>query len=110
MTRLSFHEVWDRVEAISGVITTASGKGNEILVVDRAAVVRVASTGRRSSIPISAFRFALERLETVGHVAREEILAVTTPLRVSSGLVAVLGSIGRYDLVNGPAGLRLSGR
>jgi len=110
VTRLSFDEVWALVEALSGVIATGTGKTNTIVSVDHAGVVRVSSTGLRSRIPISAFRFAVERLETVGHVTGQEILAATTPLRVSSGVVAVLGSIDRYHLVSSPVGLRLRGR
>jgi hypothetical protein len=107
MTQLTFEEVWTMVESLSGAVETGTGRPNQILKVDGRDVVRRSSTGRRGRIPIHAFRVAVELLEADGHVDRDEIYEATRPLRVSSGVVAVLGALHRYERVRKPVGLRL---
>lgn len=108
---MTFDDVWNtEVQRVSGPVTTGTGLKNLVISVDDRGVIRRSSTGRRSRIPRDAFRFAVERLETVGTVSRDDIYEATRPRRVSSGVVAVLSATQRYGLTRDPVGLVRSRR
>lgn len=98
----SFDDLWERyVMPLAGtMLVRSSGTSNTIVAVDWAGVERVTSNGRRQRIKIEIFRFAVQRVQLDGRVARAEINAMY-PGRASSGVVLILSQIPDFEYADG---------
>jgi len=95
---LTFGRVWkEYVVPLEGsTLTRANGKGNEIVRVDGAGLVRRTSNGRTQRIDIEIFRWAIERLLAGETVSRDEING-QYPGRASSGIALILLAIPLFE-------------
>lgn len=97
-----FDDLWARyVMPLAGTtLVRSGGTSNTIVAVDWAGVERVTSNGRRQRIKIEIFRYAVNRMQLDGRVARAEINAMY-PGRASSGVILILSQIPDFEYAGG---------
>lgn len=108
--RLSFDEIWTtHVAALVGrTLVRADGKSNQVVSVDGSALHRITSNGRRQSIEIEIFRWAVERL-LAGEIVTQAAIKQNSRARASSGIAGILGELPMFGrtMHEGKRALRL---
>ena len=96
---ISFDQIWhDYVMPLRGKnIELMSGDTNRILSVDQGSIKRISKNGCESYIPIEPFRFAVNRLLSVGRVTAQDILD-SDKGRYSRGVFAILARVPLFEL------------
>lgn len=98
---VGFGQIWrEHIEPLAGTnIARSNGKTMRILEVDGSGVLRVTTSGTRQRIELDIFRWAIERLLHGEMVTRAEIHERSSPRRVSSGVLLILGTVPSFELV-----------
>jgi restriction system protein len=105
---LTFGEIWqNHIVPLAGrELQRANGTTNRIISVDGAGVTRVTSNGKRQSIKIEVFRWAVERLLRGETVTREDINTMCVG-RASSGIILILSQVPVFEVFKSERGIAL---
>jgi hypothetical protein len=105
---LTFGRVWqEQIVPLTGrELRRANGTTNRIISVDGAGVTRLTSKGKRQSIKIEVFRWAIERLLRSETVTREDINTICVG-RASSGVVLILSQLPVFEVFTSDRGIAL---
>jgi restriction system protein len=104
----TFEELWERrvVPLVGKTLSLSNGGTNRITAADWGGIKRVTSTGRRGSIPIEPFVWAIQRIRDHGSVSRVEINDQFEG-RHSSGVALILAQIPELELVGSTTAFRI---
>jgi hypothetical protein len=104
----TFEELWERrvVPLVGKTLQLSNGGTNRITAADWGGIRRVTSTGRRGSIPIEPFVWAIQRIRDQGSVSRAEINDQFEG-RYSSGVALILAQIPELELVGSTTAFRI---
>lgn len=96
-----FGTLWsEHIAPLAGTsLQRSNGKRMEILEVDGSGILRLTTSGTRQHIDIGVFRWAAERLLNGDIVTRAEIHDRSSPHRVSSGVLLILGQVPHFEIV-----------
>lgn len=96
-----FGKLWsEHIEPLAGTnLERQNGKRMELLQIDGSGVRRLTTSGRPQHIDIGVFRWTVERLLAGETVTRAEIHERSSPDRVASGVLLILGQAPQFELI-----------